>query len=638
MSVAEARRRLGLGENDRLSDYLPHWEKAEERLVHLAGETADPVLRASYSRDLESLREVLVVLREAPKSRRRRGGLLIWALIVGLLAGGGFYGYQQWAVINEQNLAREISGNRILEKFEEAIEKRRWDEADKLIEDLQANGAGDEDIAGAYSKIEQGKLEEKGQQIAFLVGVAQSSLEAGQLTEAENYCAQVEELQPGHPELEKIREMIRESRMKVRSLLMVREIEKALKNGDLQVAENQLASLVKEQSSHPEIPGLQVRLASAREQMKENHAKAAGLLARARELDQGVYSGEALTLLEEAVRLNPSDEIKELYERMSEYGKVMRVPSEHGTIGAALEVAKANDRIFVEAGVYTESLVIPEGVEIVGENREETIIEFPAEKAAVVAVGKGSRQARLASLTLRHQGLNNEEQRFSAVVVEAGRLLMENVSVLRASGHGVAVLDGGEATLILCKIGESGWDGVAARGESTKVSLKHVSSEGNLHHGADFWDGASGEISESKFLNNGLAGLAVIGSTETLTVAGSSAEGNREIGFYFSGVAGAVVSDCDAHRNQFGGMVFERGAKGIQIEKNRVSENGKAGIVIERGVELVSNTSNLVEKNEGKQIWIDAVFAPRPDEDTITPPPPAPPVEEDGKTRSENQE
>ncbi len=628
LSVAEARKRLGLGEHDHLADYLPHWKEVEVRLARLTEEAEDPGTKAGYANDLESLRHVLRVLEEVPRERRGKTGFVVWLMMVGLLAGGGYYGYQQWAGLDQGYEVRREGLGQTLEDFDQAIEKRRWDEAELLIVQLKETGASDEQIAEAFDRIEQGRVEEKGQQIAFLVGNAQSALEAGQLTEAENFCAQVLELQPDHPQIPEIRSLIRESRMKVRSLLMVREIERAMQEENWRVAESQLSSLVEDQPDHPAISSLQARLEAAKKVLMENQAKAAVLLSRARELDEGVYSAEALTLLEEAVRLDPSEEIRAIYKRMSEYGKVMRVPSEHATISDALKVAKANDRIFVEKGTYTESLIVPEGVEIVGESRAETIIECPAENAAVITVGKGNKKVRVASLTLRHQGLVNDEERFPIVLVDSGRLILEDSLVFRASGHGVAVLNGGQATLLLCKIVESGWDGVSVKGESSGAVLSQVTSEGNLHHGADFWDGANGQISKSQFLSNGLAGVTAIGSTESMKIEESRSEGNREIGFFFSNVAGAEIENCDAHKNQLGGIVFEHGSKGIKVNNSRVSGNGKAGIVFEKGVEIVSNESNMVEKNEGHQVWSEAVFSPRPGDETITPPPPAPPVEE----------
>ena len=226
--------------------------------------------------------------------------------------------------------------------------------------------------------------------------------------------------------------------------------------------------------------------------------------------------------------------------------------------------------------------------------------------------------------------LVNDDERFPLVLVDSGRLLLEDTLVARASGHGVAVLNGGHATLMLCKIVESGWDGVSVKGEKSGAVLSQVTSKGNLHHGVDFWDGANGQIAKSQFLSNGRAGVTAIGSTETIKIDESRSEGNREIGFFFSDVVRVEIDNCDAHNNQLGGMVFEHGSKGVKVENSRVSRNGKAGIVFEKGVEILANESNTVENNEGHQIWSEAVFLPRTGDDTITPPPPAPPV--DGKT------
>ena len=70
-----------------------------------------------------------------------------------------------------------------------------------MIELLKIKGAGEEMISNAFSKIEDGRVEEREQQIAFLISNVLSSLEAGQLSDAESYCAQVEILRPDHPPL-----------------------------------------------------------------------------------------------------------------------------------------------------------------------------------------------------------------------------------------------------------------------------------------------------------------------------------------------------------------------------------------------------------------------------------------------------
>jgi len=512
------------------------------------------------------------------------------------------------------------------DRFEEALEKRRWDDAEDLVELLEAEGAEKAKVEESLSRVKRGRVEERGQQIAFLVSNAQAALEAGQLTEAEAYTAEVEKLQPEHPKIPELYLNIQQSKMKVRSLLMAQEIEKALENEDWRAAGNQLEALVKGNANHPRIPEFRKKLGAAEAEMKVRRAKAGELIAKARELDQGTYSAEVLELVEEAMRLDPSEENRELFKRMSSYGKVVKVPGDFPTITAALKTAKENDRVFVAKGTYLESLVVPAGVELVGESRSDTIIECPARIGPVIMIGAGDDEARISSLTLRHNGLVNDDERFATLAIDGGKIEINDVLVTRASGHGIAILNGGVARLNLCKVTDCGWDGIAITGERSRVILEKVSSEKNLHHGVDFWDGASGRVTDSSFLGNGRAGLLAISPSQPVTIEKTKSEKNREVGFLFSDAVGVSLTDCDVHENLLGGMVFDGESLGIQLKNNRVTKNGEAGIVFEKGVGVAHDSGNMVKDNLGKQVWKDAVFPNRVEEDTVSPPPPAPPL------------
>ena len=96
-------------------------------------------------------------------------------------------------------------------------------------------------------------------------------------------------------------------------------------------------------------------------------------------------------------------------------------------------------------GFITRRLWFPTGVELVGESRGDTIIECPADIGAVITVLSDARGVRVASLTLRHSGLVNDEERFPIVAIDGGKMEGEDLAVVRASGHGIAVLNGGNA-------------------------------------------------------------------------------------------------------------------------------------------------------------------------------------------------
>lgn len=569
---------------------------------------------------------------EVSKGPSRGKALLIWFVMVGLLAGAGYWGYQQWVVNGLGVSPGSIDLRETQTEFEDTLEERRWDEAEELIQQMKSEGADEEALKKALAKVEQGRVEEMGQQIAFLVGNAQSALEAGQLSEAEKFCLEIEKLQPDHPKLKGFRQVISESKLEVRSLLMVKTIEKAIADEDWKVAASQLEALIEAKGDHPRISGFKNTLAVAEEAMRIRREKASELVAKARGLDKGTYSEEALALMEEAVRLDPSESNRELYQRMASYGKVVRVPEDYPTVTDALKAAKTNDRVFVSKGTYQEVLIIPPGVELVGESPSDTIIECPASVGAVVTIGSGGNEkVRVAALTLRHTGLVNDEERFPILAIDGGRAEIDNVMVNRASGHGIAVLNGGQADLKLCKVTDCGWDGIAVTDEDSKVSLSEVTSEKNLHHGIDFWDGASGEISESVFTENGRTGLLAISPAGAIRVEKTKSEKNREVGFVFSEANGVDLIDCDVHGNLLGGIVFDQETKGIKLTNSRVTKNGEAGIVFVKGVEVLSDSGNIVKDNVGKQIWKDAVFPARAEDDTVTPPPPPPLPEEPTK-------
>jgi len=220
------------------------------------------------------------------------------------------------------------------------------------------------------------------------------------------------------------------------------------------------------------------------------------------------------------------------------------------------------------------------------------------------------------------------DERFPVLAVDGGSLDADDLLVSNASGHGLAVINGGQARVNMSKFIDSGWDGIAVAGVGSQAELTKVTSEKNLHHGVDFWQGASGQVLDCTFAKNGRSGLYANASEDVVTVEKSRSESNREVGFFFSEMSGVVLSDCDAHENLLGGMFFDRDTQGVQLLKNRVSKNGEAGIVIEKGVEVLSEKGNTVGDNKGKQIWKDAVFPVRAQEDTVSPPPPVPPIVE----------
>lgn len=556
----------------------------------------------------------------------RFAGCFAWLMLLGLLGGGGYWGYEEWQKRQSDPVVEGVAIAELKEDFEEAMDKRRLSEAEELIRQMQAAGATAKMQREARARVEEGRAEEKGQEVAFLVLNARAALEAGELAEAERFCSQIERVRSDHPAIAEIRGAVKENRRAVKMSTMVGEVEEALNQEEWAKGLEKLE--VFDQAFPGEAEGGRLRraLVKGKEDARQRRIRAAELVARARALDDGQFSEEAIRLLEEAVRLEPSEGNRALYEKMSSYGRVLKVPGDHATIMGALKVAKANDRIMLAKGIYHESLEMPAGVTLVGESMTETVIECPAKAGAVVTVSKGVKAVRLASLTLRHSGLVNDDERFSIVAVDGGEMEGNDLVLVRASGHGAAVLNGGKLRLKRCQITDSGWDGVAATGEGSEVELSEVRCEKNLHHGVDFWDGASGTVSDSVLSGNGLNGFLAIGSKKVIELRRTKSEKNREIGVVVSGGVGFAMKECEVGENLLGGVFLGQEGQGIQLVGNKVAGNGEAGVVIEKGVEILAEENNEVKGNKGRQVWRDAEFPDGPDEETGAPPA-APPLQ-----------
>lgn len=556
----------------------------------------------------------------------KAAGYFAWLTLFALIGGGWFWGKQHWQEAEGPPVVEAVLLENLKTRFEEVLEKRRWDEAADLIRQMKEAGAGEASLASIRLRVENGRAEERGQEIAFLVFKARVELEEGRLQEAEQYCSRIEKLEAAHPAVPEIREAVETKRREVRIVEMEGPVEDAILGKDWEKAEDLLARFEEAFPKEARDRGVREEFESARDLDLMRREKAARLVADARALDQGVYSEKAIRLLEEAVLLHPSPENQALYRKMSAYGRVLAVPGDYPSIAEALKGAKDNDRIMLARGVYRESLVIPSGVTLVGAGAAETVIECPAEAGAVVTVPPGVKAVRLASLTLRHNGLVNDDERFAVLAIDGGQVEGNDLMVARGSGHGVAVVNGGKITLERSTVSDSGWDGVAVTGPGSSAVLSNVTCDQNLQHGVDFWDGGSGIVTDSVLRGNGLNGFLSLNATDPVALIRTTSEKNREVGVYVSGGVALNLQDCRISGNFLGGVFLGGDSRKVRMERNVVRENGEAGLVVEKGVEILLEKENQVSENEGRQIWLEAVLPEPPDVET-GPPPPAPPLE-----------
>ncbi|MGE9268157.1 MAG: right-handed parallel beta-helix repeat-containing protein [Verrucomicrobiales bacterium] len=627
LSVEEARAKLGLSPKDRIADALPAWEAARQRLLDLEAAEIDWMQKTRYRKELNALDEALEVLLVEMESSQKRGPLLwlLSVLVLGGLCGWAYVSFPyQEEVAPAPLVVEEVKDvESLVAESQQAIEKRRWDEAESLLAEIAEVAPEHPWLSEGRGRLTEGIAEERGQQIGFLVGNIQSALEVVNLGEAESLIAQLEEMDPSNERLPEFRQFLKEARVEVRSMVIVKSVKAAMEEEQWEEASKRLTDLEKFNPEHPEVLRLVAELERVRREREEKEMRAMALYAQAREIDEGEFSAEALELLQEAMTLSKLPEIKNLYEKMSAYGRIIQVPADYDTIQQAIEAAKANDRIRLAPGEYEEALVLSKSVELEGTKAEDTIIHCPAEQSSVVSLGKEVK-AIIRGVTLRQSGFAHGSERRPVVLVLGGQELdLFDCRIENGSGHGVAVLDGGRAVLRACRVTSCGWDGVSVVGEGSIAQVENSRLSENLHHGVDFWDGGAGLVVDCVLSGNGRSGFVALQAGAGLEVRECEILDNREVGLLVSASHAAKIGGNLIKENLLGGIVIEKEAKVDELSGNEVTANGEAGLVVERASSVTSLTQNKVNRNKGRQEWLEAVF-PEVQEEEISDIPAAP--------------
>jgi len=200
------------------------------------------------------------------------------------------------------------------------------------------------------------------------------------------------------------------------------------------------------------------------------------------------------------------------------------------TISEALRRVEDGTRIEVEPGVYPGGLVLARHVEIVSVGPiEETIIQ--SDDAACILMH--AERAAVRGLTLQcRAGLG--ENRFYAVNVPAGRLLLED-----------------------CIVSSGSLAAVAIHGSSAAPTIRRCA----IH-------------------NDGERGLAIYSGSSAL-IEGCDIFGNT-VGVRISGRATPILRRCRIHNGKLGGVAVSEHGEGL-FEDCEILDNGHHGVTVRQG-------------------------------------------------------
>jgi len=621
LSYEDAMRVLGYEADAIVSPHLPLFKKVAGKLEALVNSTKDDHLRKNFSDELHRLKEALRVVeseRDREPSLRGEGmglrlGLAL--LIAGILVAAAWYGNR---TIEEGGYLRDREGIARLEAMARlAEESRDWSGAEEVYAELNKLIPDSARVREGLARVADGREEARRQKLGFLVGSIRASMEGRNWEEAERLLGNLREMEVDHPEIGSFIKVIQTGRVSDRIAGLLEQAEEALKEEQWVSLGDHTAKLEAIAPDHKQLARFKTATEEGMKVLEGRRVRARELYEKALALDNGEFSDPALETLREAIRLDNRTDYQNLYNKMSAYTRLLKVPGDYSTITEALAAARTNDKIRLGEGVFNESLSMNVKVDLEGAGRGKTIIQCEAQKASVLLSAKEASGSRVAALTLRQTGIYLAAERYPVALADGGELVLEDCLIEGGAGHGVAVINGGSARLRSVEVLKCGWDGLAVNGEGSVAHAENCRFDSNFHHGIDAWGGGRVTVRSSRATRNGLAGAVIMSRGVRSELVQCTIDRNREVGISISNGTVAVLRSNRVEENLLGGVMVEGEGTAAGMEGNVAERNRKFGIMVDRRSAVEPFRDNETKDNVGEQLMLKAVM---PEE--VVPPPP----------------
>lgn len=642
MTFNEARKVLGLGPDDDPRPHLAEFRMVREKIARMVREAPNENLALRYQegllefdRALAACREYLEALglaaqipapdesgKEVPGeppasdteasevARTGRGALqwIAWLLVCLTGAAGGGWLYLKQERESERQLAERMA---FLERQAAVfIENRRWEDAGRVMGEIERLVPGSEKASLGRGRIEAGMREEESQFIAFWTGQATAELEAGRLDEADAAARRVLEKHPAETEAARLLQRIAQARGNLARQRELDTVRRLIQEQQWQPAIQSARRILAEDPSHSDARELLATATKALERQNSDLARAAELFRMAAERDHGQFDQQALDWLREASVLASGDaKIAALLEKMSSYTRTLRVPGDFATPAEALAAARPRDRIVLGPRSWKGPLVVNVAVDLEGAGPQASIVECPPGDGSPIAIGPEARGARISGITFRHETfLADGRERYAAAVVRGGGATFVDCHFLEASGHGLVVIDGGEVVASRCRFSGNGWNGAAAIGAGSRLEIRDSLAVENFGHGIESWGGASVTLVNNRCEGNSRNGIHADNLRAAAVIEGNQLAANREYGLVLTSAGTGKAANNTARANLLGGFVVRRAAAAVAFKGNEACDNLGPGLVTEKGLKASDYAFVRLEGNRPTQSMFNVAF------------------------------
>jgi len=627
MTFNEARKILGLGPDEDPRPHLGEFQIVREKIARMVREAPNENLALRYQdgllefdRALAACREYLEALglsmgpveepvkdmettppvEEPPVETAAPAKSFTWVawllvFLTGAAGGGWLYLKNEWE--NERRLNERITylgreGNIY-------VENRRWQEATRSFKEIEKLSPGSALVHEGRAKIAAGIKEEESQFIAYWTGQAIAELDAGRLDDAEAAAQRVLEKHPDEREAAALLRRVaaaredltrQKARAAARRLLDERQWQQAIKSAH---------SILDADPSDTDAAEILKSATAALEKEKNDQARAVELFNMAEARDHGQFDQQALDWLREAAVLAPGDgRIAALLEKMASYTRTLRVPGDFATPAEALAAARDRDRIVLTGQTWKGPLLVNAAVDLEGAGPGQTIVTCPPEDGSPIVIGPDARGARISGITFRHETfLADGRERFAAAMVRGGGATFVDCHFLEASGHGLVVIESGEAIANRCRFSSNGWNGASAIGAGSRLEARDCESLDNFGHGIESWDGASVTLVNNRCEGNTRNGIHADNRQAAAEIDGNQLVSNREYGLVLTSAGAGNAVRNTARGNLLGGYVIRHAAAAVVVNGNHARDNQGPGLILEKGLNASDYAGNELGNN-----------------------------------------
>lgn len=257
------------------------------------------------------------------------------------------------------------------------------------------------------------------------------------------------------------------------------------------------------------------------------------------------------------------------------------------SIQDAINSAATDSTIYIKNGYYNEILNIKKKVNIIGDDKEKTIIN-PTTKKNSYAIRIAAEGVKISNLGIQNHGPGIYS---TGIKVSARDTTIYNCDIFDTP-VGIAFWSS-DNTITNCRFWGCEDEGIAFLGSSSNQCNNNVVTNCEFFNNCDGIElqySSNNKISSCKFYDNSHAGIDAIGeSNDNNVISDCDFSNNKAFGVFFSRSIDNTISKCTFSENK----IMATASKQIKVEECKLD-----GIyLIEQSSMIIKDCSNVIESN-----------------------------------------